>query len=165
MKVPPLYLSGLVRTRDCWGSTEKGKIFPGCYETEIIASGINLMHVQKKKIKNQGNIWIRATKQGNFKGRGTQEFLGLNLISSLFSFKAEMYQIGLPCTTQEFFFLLLYLYMYIYIFFFISHSRTAKIVPGQLQPQLLLDQCPAEESRNSGLQSAKPLTKLIKAWT
>lgn len=39
------------------------------------------------------------------------------------------------------------------------------MVPGQLQPQLLLDQCLTEESRNSGLQSPRPLTKLIKTWT
>jgi len=38
-------------------------------------------------------------------------------------------------------------------------------VPGQLQPQLLLDQRPAEESRNSAPWSPRPLTKLIKAWT
>ncbi|KAM9627804.1 uncharacterized protein ACIBXB_017482 isoform 2-T2 [Morphnus guianensis] len=41
----------------------------------------------------------------------------------------------------------------------------AKMVPGQLQPQLLLDQCLTEESRNSELRSPRPLTKLIKTWT
>lgn len=39
------------------------------------------------------------------------------------------------------------------------------MVPGQLQPQLLLDQRLTEESRNSGLRSPRPLTKLIKTWT
>jgi len=53
----------------------------------------------------------------------------------------------------------------LFFFFFISRSRRANMVPGQLQPQLLLDQCLTEESRSSGLRSPRPLPKLIKTWT
>lgn len=38
------------------------------------------------------------------------------------------------------------------------------MVPGQLQPQSLLDQRLTEGSRNSELQSPKPLATLVKTW-
>ena len=99
-----------------------------------------------------------ATKEGNLGGRGIQEPVDLNLLSGLFCFLSLQGWAILNGPS-------LYCKRVFFFFFFISRSRRANMVPGQLQPQLLLDQCLTEESRSSGLRSPRPLPKLIKTWT
>lgn len=155
VKVPPLWTLGLIKKRTWQGPAKNGEIFPGYHETGITAGGINGKGMQKIQeiFGSWGYKWGKPWGQRPSRVFGCQPhfwFILLSLTSSL-----KYTEIPFPLLKEWFCFVL----------FFISHSRRAKMVPGQLQPQLLLDQCLTEESRNSGLRSPRPLTKLIKTWT
>lgn len=160
VKVQPLWTLGLIKSRIWQVPAENVEILPGYRETEITAGGINWKGMQKI----QGIFGSWGYKGGKFWGQRPSGVFGSQPhFCFYFAFshlKPEIYWKALPSTEKE---------LFCFGSVFTSHSRRAKMVPGQLQPQLLLDQSLnqslTEESRNSGLLSPRPLTKLIKTWT
>lgn len=156
VKAQPLWTLGLVKSRTWQDPAENVEILPGYRETEITAGGINWKGMQKI----QGIVGSWGYKGGKPWGQrpsgvfGSQPHFWFILLSLTLSLKYT--ERPFPLLKKE---------LFCFVLLFISRSRRASMVPGQLQPQLLLDQCLTEESRNSGLQSPRPLTKLIKTWT